>query len=137
MRVAGSRIRSGMARPERRRSDRDPGMYNTNPDILLKEVRFHPFRGGGPGGQHRNKVESAVRLIHIPTGITVVASEHRFQGRNRDLALRRLRRKLIGLNHTVRSRIPTRPSRASREKRLEQKRRQSRKKSLRRIVDAS
>ena len=112
-------------------------MYNTNPDILLKEVRFHPFRGGGPGGQHRNKVESAVRLVHVPTGITVVASEHRLQGRNRDLALQRLRRKLNGLNQPARSRIPTRPSRASGEKRLERKRRQSRKKSLRRIVDTS
>ena len=111
--------------------------YNTNPDILLKEVQFHPFRGGGPGGQHRNKVESAVRLVHLPSGIMVVASEHRLQGRNRDLALQRLRRKLIGLNHTAKPRIPTRPSRTSREKRMEQKRRQARKKALRRIVDGS
>ncbi|MDE3000354.1 MAG: peptide chain release factor-like protein [Gemmatimonadota bacterium] len=112
-------------------------LYNTDPETLLKEVQFHPFRGGGPGGQNRNKVESAVRLVHLPSGITVVASEHRFQGRNRDLALQRLRRKLIGLNHTVRPRIPTKPSRASREKRMEQKRRQARKKALRRIVDGS
>ncbi len=112
-------------------------LYNTDPEILLREVQFHPFRGGGPGGQHRNKVESAVRLVHIPTGITVVASEHRLQGRNRDLALQRLRRKLIGLNHTAKPRVPTRPSRASRARRLEHKRRLSRKKSLRRIVDRS
>ena len=118
---------------------RDPDMprYNTNPDLLLKEVQFHPFRGGGPGGQHRNRVESAVRLVHLPSGITVVASEHRLQGRNKDLALQRLRRKLIGLNHTAKPRIPTRPSRTSREKRIEQKRRQARKKALRRIVDRS
>ncbi len=111
--------------------------YNTNPEALLKEVRFHPFRGGGPGGQHRNKVESAVRLVHIPTGIMVVASEHRLQGRNKDLALQRLRQKLIGLNHTGKSRIPTRPSRASRARRLEQKRSVSRKKALRRVAGRS
>lgn len=111
--------------------------YNTDPEILLREVRFHPFRGGGPGGQHRNKVESAVRLVHPPSGIMVVASEHRLQGRNRDLALQRLRKQLIGLNHAAKPRIPTHPSRASRAKRMEQKRRQARKKALRRIVDAS
>jgi ribosome-associated protein len=112
-------------------------LYNTDPEILLKEVRFHPFRGGGPGGQHRNKVESAVRLVHFPTGITVVASEHRLQGRNRDLALQRLRRILIGLNRRDKPRIPSRPTRASLARRLEQKRRLSRKKSLRRIAESS
>ena len=112
-------------------------LYNTDPEILLREVQFHPFRGKGPGGQHRNKVESAVRLIHLPSGIKVVASEHRLQGRNRDLALHRLRQKLIGLNHTAKPRIPSRPSRASRAKRMEQKRRHARKKALRRIVDGA
>lgn len=110
--------------------------FNTDLDTLRREVEIHTFRGSGPGGQHRNKVESAVRLVHIPSGITVVAAEHRSQARNRDLAFERLREKLIARNRRSKPRIPTRPSRAARAKRLEQKRRQSRKKALRRRVAA-
>ena len=46
-------------------------------DDLLAQCRVETMRGSGPGGQHRNKVESAVRLTHEPTGIVVTASERR------------------------------------------------------------
>ena len=56
------------------------------------EVRFG--RGSGPGGQHRNKVETAVSLTHPPTGLSASASERRSQGENKRIAARRLRLRL-------------------------------------------
>lgn len=58
--------------------------------LQLGDLRFEAMRASGPGGQHVNKTESAVRLTHLPTGIAVVAREERSQHRNRALALARL-----------------------------------------------
>lgn len=62
---------------------------------LLAECELHLHRTGGPGGQHRNKVSSAVRLVHRPSGITVAASERRSQHENRANALHRLREAIV------------------------------------------
>jgi peptide chain release factor len=65
----------------------------TNPDKLYfseKDVRFESMRSSGPGGQNVNKVETAVRALHLPTGLTVTASEERSQYMNKKLALSRL-----------------------------------------------
>jgi hypothetical protein len=70
--------------------DRD-GWLLADDEQLLADCRQDLYRASGPGGQHRNKTESAVRLIHQPTGITVTATERRCQHENRATAVRRLR----------------------------------------------
>ena len=54
------------------------------------QVRFETFRSGGKGGQNVNKVETGVRVVHIPTGIAVVSTEARSQHMNKQIALNRL-----------------------------------------------
>lgn len=61
---------------------------------LLAECDVHFHRTGGPGGQHRNKVVSAVRLVHRPSGVVVTATERRSQHENKANALWRLREAL-------------------------------------------
>ncbi len=58
---------------------------------LLAECSVHTARRGGPGGQHRNKVSSAVVVCHEPSGVIGQASERRDQGQNRRVAILRLR----------------------------------------------
>jgi len=99
---------------------------------LLAECQETFFVGSGPGGQHRNKTESAVRLVHLPTGIAVTATERRSQARNRAAALQRLRAALAPLSKRPAVRRPTRPSRAAKERRLAEKRRRGERKAWRR-----
>ena len=54
------------------------------------DLRFETLRAGGPGGQHQNTTDSAVRVLHRPTGLVVTARDERSQHRNKALALRRL-----------------------------------------------
>lgn len=63
-------------------------------EALLAQCEFERFRGSGPGGQHRNKTDSGVRLRHVPTGIVAQATERRSQHENRAVALQRLRARL-------------------------------------------
>ena len=66
-------------------------------DINEKDVRTDVMRSGGAGGQHVNKTESAVRLVHIPTGIMVMSQGDRSQHKNRDAAWKMLRARLYEL----------------------------------------
>ncbi|GLK54086.1 peptide chain release factor H [Methylopila capsulata] len=61
------------------------------------EVRFEAMRAGGPGGQHQNVTESAVRAVHLPTGLSAVARDGRSQHQNRKRALERLGALLAGV----------------------------------------
>lgn len=73
-----------------------------SPERLLRECDSERLRRSGPGGQHRNKVETAVRLVHRSTGVRGEASERRSQIENRAKALARLR---VNLALEVRRRV--------------------------------
>ena len=85
-------------RPEHKRKNWFVGVEAFEPPeentLDLRDLRFETMRASGPGGQHVNRTESAVRVTHVPTGIQASASEERSQHRNRKLALARLAARL-------------------------------------------
>lgn len=105
--------------------------YSTDFETLEKETEIEFFRASGPGGQYRNKRETAVRLRHIPSGIVIEAHTERTQGDNRRAAFKRLQEKLIKLNKPKKKRIPTKVSRREKERRLSEKHRRSERIQLR------
>ena len=83
-------------RPRHKRKNWFIGIFELAPlpdapkAVSAQDVRYEAFRAGGPGGQHQNKTESAVRAVHVPSGLSIVAREERSQHRNKALALDRL-----------------------------------------------
>jgi ribosome-associated protein len=119
--------------------------------LPLSEIEFRFSRSSGPGGQHANTSETRVEAVFdieaskalsptqkqrvlARTGplIRAVAQDERSQWRNRELAVERIADQLRDALRVERTRVPTRPSVAARERRLEEKRRRSEVKRLRR-----
>jgi len=119
--------------------------------IPLGEIELRASRSSGPGGQHANVTASRVEAVfdvgasaaldeaqrerllrRVGPVVTAVAQESRGQARNRELALERLGEKIAAALVMPRSRRPTRPSRAARERRLDSKRRVGERKRARR-----
>lgn len=63
--------------------------------LRKKDFKVQTFKGSGPGGQHRNKVETAVRITHIATGISAESTNSKSQSQNRSSAFLKLTKKLI------------------------------------------
>jgi len=100
-------------------------------DELLSECEVETFRSSGPGGQHVNKTESAVRLRHSSSGVIVTSQQERSQHRNKTLCLQKLREKIERLNYRAPTRVPTRVPRSAKNRTLEEKARRSQIKRLR------
>jgi ribosome-associated protein len=98
---------------------------------LLRECEVETFRSSGPGGQHVNKTESAVRLRHLPSGIVVSSQQERSQHRNKALCLEKLRKKAEQLNYRPAERVPTNVPVRVKNRNLEEKARRSEIKRLR------
>jgi len=122
--------------------------------LPLGEVRFRTSRSSGPGGQHAQKSETRVEAlfdVEASEALTeaqkrrvvsragpvlrALAQDERSQARNRELALERLVEQLRAALRVQRKRVPTKPTAAGRERRLEQKRRRSQTKRLRRAPE--
>ena len=115
----------------RNREPLSPPPYSTDRAILEREVEVDVFRASGAGGQHVNKTESALRLTHPPSGVVVIAQDSPSQHRNRDIAFERLIERLKRLNHVPKKRVPTKPSKAAKRRRLEVKKQVGQKKQAR------
>jgi protein subunit release factor B len=98
---------------------------------LLRECEVETFRASGPGGQHVNKTESAVRLRHRPSGVVVTSQQERSQHRNKGLCLKKLRKRIEKLNYRPARRVPTSIPPAVKNRHLEEKARRAQIKRLR------
>lgn len=106
-------------------------LYPTDRESLERDCDLEFIIASGPGGQHRNKVQTGVRLVHRPTGITVTATERRSQHANREAAFERMQRRLEEFQRVEIPRKPTRPTAASRARRINEKRISGLRKKLR------
>lgn len=100
------------------------GNKKTNKD-LLAECKVETMRSSGKGGQHVNTTDSAVRLTHLPTGLTVKIQKNRSQHQNKELALEILSKKLELRNRVKKLRKKTKISKSVKNKNLEKKKKHS------------
>ena len=105
--------------------------YSIERETLEREIEIDAYRASGPGGQHVNKTNSAIRFTHLPSGVVVIAQDSPSQFRNREIAFERLIERLKKLNHVPKKRLATKPTRASQERRIEAKKTRATVKSVR------
>ncbi len=98
---------------------------------LLDECEVQTYKSSGKGGQHVQKTDSAVRLIHLPTGIRVTCQQERSQLLNKKICLEKLRKKLENLAKKKKMRIPTKKPKGAKERVLTEKKKRSEKKQFR------
>ena len=106
--------------------------YPTDRASLEAACDCEYVRGSGPGGQHRNKRFTGVRLTHRASRLMVMATERREQKQNLDTAYQRMAEKLEKAQAVPKRRRPTRPTRGSVERRISAKKSKSTKKANRR-----
>lgn len=122
-----------MAETPHEEDAREPVPLPETDEGLLAECDVQTFRASGPGGQSVNTSDSAVRLRHRPTGITVTCRRERSQLLNKNACLKRLRERIAEHNAPPPpQRRKTRPSRAAKEARLAEKAARAKVKSMRR-----
>lgn len=109
-------------------------MFSTHLKSIEEETKITFFKSRGPGGQRKNKKETAVRIYHPESGITVVSTRQRSQALNKKAALLELQKRLIELNKRKPKRIPTKLPVYVKEKILKEKKKVGEKKILRRKV---
>ncbi len=95
--------------------------FPTDRESLERDCDVEFFVAGGPGGQHRNKVETGVRLTHRLSGLVVTATERRSQSANREAAFDRMAEKLEARQRVRKARRATKPTRSSKEERRKEK----------------
>jgi protein subunit release factor B len=105
--------------------------FPTNRASLERDCEQTFLIAGGPGGQNRNKVETGVRLVHRPTGITITATERRSQYANREVAFARMAERLQARQRPMKVRKATRPTAASHVRRMATKHHNALRKKLR------
>ncbi len=96
-----------------------------------EELEVTHTKGSGPGGQNRNKRMTGVRVRHLPTGITVLATERRSQAQNLSAALERLSEKIESFFHKDLPRHATKPTRGSKVEKKKAKQGRSKIKKMR------
>jgi len=102
-------------------------------DALLQECQVSAFRSSGAGGQHVNKTDSAVRLVHLPSGLVTTCQTERSQYLNKRECIRKLRKTVERLNYRKPKRIATKMSRGVKVRNLEKKAKHSEKKRNRKL----